>query len=50
MMATAPQSRGTGRLPLVGLALAVVGVLAGAYAWWRWGSSVLLESVTRICL
>jgi len=49
-MATAPQSRGTGRLLLVGLALAAVGVLAGAYGWWRWGSSVLLELVTRFCL
>jgi len=49
-MATVPKSRGIGSLLLFGLALAAIGVLVGAYGWWRWGSSVLLETVTRFCL
>ena len=49
-MATVPKSRGTGRLLIFGLGLATIGVLAGAYGWSRWGSSVLLEMVTRFCL
>jgi len=49
-MAAVPKSRGTGFLLLVGLASAAIGVLVGAYGWWRWGSSVLLDTVTRFCL
>jgi len=49
-MATVPKSRVTGCLLLFGLALAAIAVLVGAYGWWRWGSSVLLETVTRFCL
>jgi len=49
-MATLPKSRGTRCLLLFGLDLATIGVLVGAYGWWRWGSSVLLETVTRFCL
>jgi hypothetical protein len=48
-MATVPKSRGTGGLLLFGLALAI-GALVGAYGWWRWGSFVLLETMTRFCL
>jgi hypothetical protein len=49
-MVTVSKSRGTGCLLLFGLALAAVGVLVGAYGWWRWGSSLLLDTVTRFCL
>lgn len=49
-MATAQESPGMKRLLRVALVLAAAGVLAGAYGWWRWGSLVLLETVTRFCL
>lgn len=50
MMTTVQEPRRRRGLLLVALALAVVGVLGGAFAWWTWGALITLETLTRFCL
>jgi hypothetical protein len=45
-----PETQRVRRILLAALTLAGVALLSGAYAWWRWGAAVVVETVTRFCL